>query len=102
MEAQMKLYQSVLGGREAARPEWTAKGPTEIIEGRTRVDVRRLQAFQGMGMSVSSRCRGIGDGGFVRLSFFLAAHDSYVGTLSDLKDIVLLEGVLTLPSGWRR
>ena len=53
MEAQMKLYQSVLGGRESGKPEWTAKAPTEIIEGRTCVDVRRLQAFQGMGMSVS-------------------------------------------------
>ena len=53
MEAQMKLYQSVLGGRESGKLEWTARGPTEIIEGRTRVDVRCLQAFQGMGMSVS-------------------------------------------------
>ena len=30
----------VLGGREAARLKWTAEGPTETVEGRTRGDAR--------------------------------------------------------------
>ena len=34
----------VLGGREAARLKWTAKGSTGTVEGRTRGDVCRLQA----------------------------------------------------------
>ena len=37
----------VLGGREAVRLKWTAKGPTGTVEGRTRGDVRRLQALHG-------------------------------------------------------
>ena len=37
----------VSGGREAARLKWTAKGPTGTVEGRTRGDVRRLQALHG-------------------------------------------------------
>ena len=31
-----------VAGREAATLEWTAEGPTDIVEGRTRGDVRRL------------------------------------------------------------
>ena len=34
----------MLGGREACQFEWTAPGPTGTVEGRTRGDVRRLQA----------------------------------------------------------
>ena len=37
----------VLSGRETARLTWTAKGPTGTVEGRTRRDVRRLQALRG-------------------------------------------------------
>ena len=37
----------VLGGREAARLNWTAEGPTGTLEGRTRGDVHRLQALHG-------------------------------------------------------
>ena len=37
----------VLSGREAARLKWTSKGPTGTGEGRTRGNVRRLQALHG-------------------------------------------------------
>ena len=78
----------VLGGRKAARLKWTAEGPTGTVEGRTRGDVRRLQALHGaalvareMGMEVAFED-----------SVSLAAHDSYVGTLSDLEGNFLIEG----------
>ena len=50
----------VLGGKESARPKWTAEGPTGTVEGRTREYVCRLQALhgaalvtRGMGMEAS-------------------------------------------------
>lgn len=49
-----------------------------------------------------SRCPGIGDGDCVRGYCFLVAHDTYMGTLSNLGDDVLVDGVLMLRSGWRR
>ena len=77
----------VLGTREAARLRWTAEGSTGTVEGRTRGDVRRLQAIHGaalvareMGMEVAFED-----------SVFLAARDSYVGTLSDLKGKFLVK-----------
>ena len=42
METGEAIPPPVLGGREAARLKWTAKGPTGTVEGRTRGDVRRL------------------------------------------------------------
>ena len=78
----------MLGGRETARLKWAAEGSTGTVEGRTRGDVRRLQAHQVA--ALVARERGMesafGD------SVFLAAHDSYVGTLSDLKGKFLIEG----------
>ena len=68
----------VFGGREAARVKWTAEGPTGTVEGRTRGDVRRLQAFHGAALVV----REMGMKAAFEDSVFLVAHDSYVGTLS--------------------
>ena len=45
----------VLGGREAARFKWTAEGPTGSVEGRTRGDVRRLQALHGAALSLPGK-----------------------------------------------
>ena len=42
----------VLGGRETARLEWTGEGPTGIIKGLTRGDVRHLQALHGASLVV--------------------------------------------------
>ena len=78
----------VLGGREAARLKWTAEGPTGTVEGRTRGDARRLQALHGAALVV----REIGMEAAFEDSVFLVAHDSYVGTLSDLEDKFLTEG----------
>ena len=78
----------VLGGREAARLKWTAGGPTETVEGRTRGDVRRLQALHGAALVA----REMGMEAAFEDSVFLVAHDSYVGTLSDLEDKFLIEG----------
>ena len=78
----------VLGGREAARLKWTAEGPTGTVEGRTRGDVRRLQALHGAALVV----REIGMEAVFEDSVFLVAHDSYEGTLSDLEDKFLIEG----------
>ena len=78
----------VLGGREAARLKWTAEGPTGTVEGRTRGDVRRLQALHGAALVA----REMGMEAAFEDSVFLAAHDSSVGTLSDLEDKFLIEG----------
>ena len=77
----------VLGGREAARLKWTAEGPTGTVEGQTRGDVRRLQALHGAGLVA----REIGMEAASEDSVFRAAHGSYIGTLSDLKDKFLIE-----------
>lgn len=37
----------VFGGREAAIPEWTAKGSTEIVEGQTVGDGKKLRLLRG-------------------------------------------------------
>ena len=66
----------VLGGREAARLKWTAEGPTGTVEGRTREDVRRLQALHGAALVA----REMGMEAAFEDSVFLVAHDSYVGT----------------------
>ena len=78
----------VLGGRDAARLKWTAKGPTGTVEGRTRGDVRRLQALHGAALVA----REMGMEAAFEDSVFLVAHDSYVSTLSDLEDTFLIEG----------
>ena len=78
----------VLGGREAARLKWTAKGPTEPVEGRTRGDVHRLQALYGAARVV----REMGMDAAFEDSVFLVAHDSYVGALSYLENKFLIEG----------
>ena len=78
----------VLGGREAARLKWTAEGPTGTMEGRTRGDVRRLQALHGAALVA----REMGMEAAFENSVFLVAHDSYVGTLLDLEDKFLIEG----------
>ena len=78
----------VLGGREAARLKWAAKGPTgTTVEGRTRRDVRRLQALHGAALVA----REMGMEAAFEDSVFLVAHDSSVGTLSDLEDKLLIE-----------
>ena len=77
----------VLGGREAARLNWTAEGPTGTVEGRTRGDVRRLKTLHGAALVV----RKIDMEAAFEDSVFLVAHDSYVGTLSDLEDKFLIE-----------
>ena len=68
---------SLLGGREAARLERTAKGPTGIVEGRTRRDVRRLEALNGVAL--------VDQGSEMEAVFkdnvFLVVHDSYVDTV---------------------
>ena len=70
----------VLGGREAARLKWAAEDPTGTVEGRTHGDVRRLQALHGAALAA----REMGMEAAFEDSVFLAAHDSYVGALSDL------------------
>ena len=44
------ILSPVLGGWEACRLEWTAAGPTDTVEGRTRGDFRRLQAVHSAGL----------------------------------------------------
>ena len=78
----------VLGGREATRLKWTAEGSTRTVEGRTRGDVRRLQALHGAALVAQEMSM---EAAFED-SVFLVAHDSYVGTLSDLEDKFLIEG----------
>ena len=78
----------VLGGREAARLKWTAEGQTGTVGSRTRGDVRRLQALHGAAL-VAREMRM--EAAFED-SVFLVAHDSFVGTLSDLEDKSLIEG----------
>ena len=78
----------VLGGREAARLKWTTEGPTGTVEGRTRGDVRRLQALHGAALVAQEMGMEAAFEDYV----FLVAHDSYVGTLSDLEDKFLIEG----------
>ena len=53
-----------------------------------KVDVRRLQALHGAALVT----REMGIAGAFEDSVFLVAHDSYVGTLSDLEDKFLIEG----------
>ena len=88
MEAVEAIPPPVLGGRKAARLKWTAKGPTGAVEGRTRGDVRRLQALHGAALVA----REMGMEPAFEDSVFVVAHDSYVGTLSDLEDKFLREG----------
>ena len=78
----------VLGEKEAARLKWTAKGPSGTVESRARGDARRLQALHGATLVA----RGMGMEATFEGSVFLAAHDSSVGTLSDLEDKFLMEG----------
>ena len=88
----------VLGGREASRLKWTAEGPTGTVEGPTRGDVRRLQALHGAAVVA----RKMEMEAAFEDSVFLVAHDSYVGTLSDLEDKFLIKGALTSHSRWCR
>ena len=88
METGEAIPPHVLGEREAARLKWTAKGPTETVEGRTRGDVRRLQALYGAALVT----REMGMDAAFKGSVFLVAHDSHVGTLSDLEHKFLIEG----------
>ena len=88
METGEAIPPPVLGGREAARLKRTAKGPTGTVEGRTRGDVRRLQALHGAALVA----REMGMEAAFEDSVFLVAHDSYVGTLSDLEDKFPIEG----------
>ena len=74
------IPQPVFGGREAARLEWTTEGPTGTVEGLTREDGCRLQALHG----AAPGAREIEMKAASEHSVFLAAHDSHVGTLSDL------------------
>ena len=78
----------MLGGRETARLKWTAKGPTGTVEDRTREGVRRLQAFHGAALVA----REMGIEAAFQDYVFLAAHDFYVGTFSDLEGMFLIEG----------
>ena len=75
------------GGREALRLKWIAEGPTGTVEGPTRGDVHRLQALHGAAL-VSGE---MGMDAAFEDSVFLAAHDSYVYTLSDLEDKFTIE-----------
>ena len=70
----------VLGGRKAARLTWTAEAPTGTVGCRTRGDVRRMQALHGVALVAQE----MGMEAAFEDSVFLVAHDSYVGTLSDL------------------
>ena len=79
----------MLGGREAAKLKWTPGGPTETVEGRTRGDVRRLQALHGA--ALGAREMGM-EAAFEDYSVFLVAYDSYVGTLTDLEEKFLIVG----------
>ena len=58
------------------------------MEGRTRGDVRRLQALHDAALVA----REMGREAAFDDSVFLAAHDSYVGTLSYLEGMFLIEG----------
>ena len=66
---------------------WTAEGPTGTVKGRTRGNVRRLQALHDAALVA----REMGIEAAFEDSVFLAAHDSYFGTLSDLEDKFLIE-----------
>ena len=82
------IPQPVFGGREAARLEWTTEGPTRTVEGPTREDGCRLQALHG----AAPGAREIEMKAASEHSVFLAAHDSHVGTLSDLDGKFFREG----------
>ena len=75
--------------RGAARLKWTAEGPTGIVEYQTRGDVGRLQALRGAALVA----REMGVDAAIEDSVFLAAHDSYVGNVSDLKNKFPMERV---------
>ena len=79
METGEDIPPPVLGEREATRLKWAAEGPTGTVEGRTRGDVRRLQTLHGAGLVT----REMGMEAAFENSAFVAAYDSYVGTLSD-------------------
>ena len=81
METGEAIPLPVLGGREAARLKWTAEGPIGTLEGRARGNVRRLQALYGAALVA----REMGMEAEFEDSVFLAAHDSHVGTLSNLE-----------------
>ena len=88
METGEAIPPPVLGGREAARLKWISEGPTGTVEGRTRGDVCRLQALHGAALVA----REMGMEAAFEDSVFLVAHDSCVGTLSDLEDTFLIKG----------
>ena len=68
----------VRGGREARRLEWTVAGPTGTVDGRTRGNVRRLQAVQNAGLLA-------GEVGLVSAredsAFFRATQGELVGSV---------------------
>ena len=88
METGEAIPPPVLGGREAARLKWISEGPTGTVEGRTRGDVCRLQTLHGAALVA----REMGMEAAFEDSAFLVAHDSCVGTLSDLEDKFLIKG----------
>ena len=75
------------GGREAVRLKGIAEGPTGTVGCRKRGDVHHLQALHGAALVA----REMGMEAAFEDSVFLAAHDSYVDTLSDLEDRFLIE-----------
>ena len=86
-EAGEAILPPVLGEREAARLKSIEEGPTGTVVGRTRGNDRRLQALHGAALVA----REMGMQAAFDDSVFIAAHDSYVGTLSDLKGKFLVE-----------
>ena len=71
------MLSPVLGGWEACRLEWTKAGPTDMVEGRTRGDFRRLQAVHSAELLA-------GEVGLVYVredSAFLAAQRELVGSV---------------------
>ena len=76
------------GVREAARLKRTSEDSNKTVEGRMRSDICRLQALHGAAILA----RKIGMEAACDDSAFLAAHDSYAGSLSDFEGKFLVEG----------
>ena len=87
MEIDEAIPPPVLGEREAVRLKWTTEDPTGSVEGRTHGDVSRFQALHGVALVA----RETGMEAAFEDSVFLAARDSYVGTLSDLRGKFLIQ-----------
>ena len=78
MELCLRLFRVV---RKAPQLQQTVASPTGTVEGRTRADVRRLNAFHSAGLFAEEVGRETSPEGFV----FRAAQEQFVGTLTSVK-----------------